>query len=296
MGYSKQTQHYNIPVMGRGDVMTEQWEMKQMQKIDDMLYVANYGCRNGILYEGTYSIQDDETTVDSDDYYLKVSYNGEDENHPALEGILDGYYFSIENGALTDNLLYKGHNYGIFVQYSMNVDINTGISTIGFVLHPRDIENLNGVSLEEYTFTNIGANEMEVCRIDTLGNILYMDIPGKVYLRNTLNHINDSINPHGTTLVQDNINVDCLNVTSSISVAGQSLPLCVYTSAITGGIADGEFVAATIISAPSNPRFVTAYPITSGAGEIYWNIESGSINLYNTGSANIALNLRIDVQ
>lgn len=297
MGYSKRTQHYNIPVMGRGDVMTEQWEMKQMQQIDDMLYVANYGCRNGILYEGTYSIQNDETTSDNpDDYYLVVSRADDDENRPALEGIIDGYYFSIESGTLTDNPLYKRSNYGVFVKYDVTVDANTGISTIGFWLHPKQIDNLNGVSLEEYVFDNVNPTEMEVCRVDTAGNILYTDIPGKVYLRNTLNHINDSINPHGTKLVQDTINVDYLNVASSVTIASHVLPMCVYTTAITSGIVGGSAVPAEITSAPSNPCFVTVYPTTSGAGEIYWSIESGSINLYNTGSADIELNLRIDVQ
>lgn len=267
-----------------------------MQKIDDMLYVANYGCRNGILYEGIYSVFDDAETDNPDDYYLKVNYNGNEENHPALEGIIDGYYFSIGNDALTDDKLYKGYNYGVFIKYSTSIDMNTGIATFGFVLHPKQIEDLNGVSLQDYAFTDIGQNEMEVCRVDTQGNILYMDIPGKVYLRNTLNHINESMNPHGTTLVQDNIDVENLSVASSVTVANNVIHASIYTTAVTSGVVNGSAVPAEITSAPSNPCFVTAYPTASGAGEIYWSIESGSINLYNTGSADIELNLRIDVQ
>ena len=104
------------------------------------------------------------------------------------------------------------------------------------------------------------------------------------------------MNPHGTTLVQDNIDVENLSVASSVTVANNVIHASIYTTAVTSGVVNGSAVPAEITSAPSNPCFVTAYPTASGAGEIYWSIESGSINLYNTGSADIELNLRIDVQ
>ena len=57
MPYKFKTQFYRIPVMGEGDMLTEEQEWIQMSTIDNLLQAAMFGCRKAYLEEGSYSIE-----------------------------------------------------------------------------------------------------------------------------------------------------------------------------------------------------------------------------------------------
>jgi len=264
MAYRYRTQFYGIPVMGEGDMLTEEQEWIQMNTIDSLLFASNLGARNLYIEEGSYAL-----SYDSEECEFTLSISPISENGFSLAGIINGMaFFSRET--ITVHPLYSNTTYYVYVEY------NQGLAT-----------DAQGFSVKAYVSEQMDSKyKMKLCEVtilDTTGTI--NTNVGKVYSSNIINHISNHANPHGTSLLQDSI-----SVLDSLSVRGEQVHGSIYRSIQSAG-SDGVEVTVN----GKTPLFVTVYPEELGAGEIAWSIENSAITVYNSGATGITLNLKIDV-
>lgn len=264
MAYRYRTQFYGIPVMGEGDMLTEEQEWIQMNTIDSLLFASNLGARNLYIEEGLYSL-----SYDADECEFTLSINPISLNGFSLAGIINSRAF-FSHDKITVRPLYSNNTYYVYVEYNQGLETDAkGFDVIAY-----------SSEQEESKF------RMKLCIVstsDTTGSV-NTDI-GKVYSSSISNHMGDNTNPHGKNLIQES-----LSVLDSLSVHGEQVHGSVYRTVESNGSAGVE-----VAVAGKTPLFVTVYPEMIGAGEIAWSINGSVVTVYNSGPTGINLNLKIDV-
>lgn len=268
MAYKNITNFYRIPVMGQGDVMTEQQNWKQMSIVDNLLYAATFGCSQCFLQEGKYQI--DDTSGNTVCHLLIKSY---DEKGFSLMGIINYRMFYSKNEQRIGPLYY-GLRYYIYIEYDYIMQTNP-----------------QGFSIKSYTQRQ-DANEyrMLLCIIDAdYGNTKIDTDVNKVYSKNILAHVKDNTNPHGVTLYQDNV-----EIFNQLTLNNYPVYSSFYTSYITNN--QGQF---SLMVPNENMQivFATAYPESLQIGEISWKIIDNMIYFNNSiQKQGIKVNVKLDLR
>lgn len=264
MPYRYKTQFFRIPVMGEGDMLTEEQEWTQMSTIDNLLYAATFGCKSAFLEEGAYSIKWEKNHAEC---HLVIS--PPKEGGYSLLGLINSRMFKsmkdIEVGTL-----YRDALYYVYVEYQNGLETDTECFSIRAYMGKQE-EN-------DY--------KMCLCYIDTHGEGMVNTNVNKIYAKNLLAHTMDATNPHGRIQTQDE-----MKVVNSLIVRGNSVNGAQYVTAITAG--NGGSVA---VQFDSEPCFLTVYPEELCAGDIAWSISGTIATISNSGKSGIKLNIRADVK
>lgn len=264
MPYRYKTQFFRIPVMGEGDMLTEEQEWIQMSTIDNLLCAATFGCKSAFLEEGSYSIRWDKNRAEC---HLVISpFN---EGGYSLLGIINSRMFKSMNN-IEVGTLYKDCLYHVYIEYQNGLETDAECFSVRAYMDEQDES--------EY--------RMCLCRVDTHKDGLVDTNVDKIYAKNLLAHTMDTTNPHGKIQTQEE-----MKVVNSLTVRGNSVNGAKYVTATTAG--NGGSVAVTF---SVEPCFLTVYPEELGAGEIAWSIMGTVATISNSGKGGIKLNIRADVK
>lgn len=206
MAYSYKTPIYGIPVVGNGDAISPEVEMRKYKIIENLLRAGMEGRSNCVFDDG--------------DFHLNVLDDGKCEvtivpgsGVPvAIFGIASGAYFE-EKISVTWANLAKGYIHYLYIVGTEN----TFVEPSSYVVKSftREIASLDGVL---------------VATVDYLGDfpILDEDPSGKMYADEVIRHMSNSSNPHGNELNQDVVNV------SGNIVLGENASIKKITNGIVG--------------------------------------------------------------
>lgn len=245
-------------------MMSEEQEMVQMGIIDSLLYASYFGCENGVLKEGDYSLtaDDDDTTL----YNLVLS-------------VVDGYsimgimhyrmFYGIDD--LDLGQFSQGNTYYVYAEYSNGMEEDPTQFTINSYTEEQPSVNTN-LLLCIVDYTDVEPS------LDTNVN--------KTYIKNIINHTMNSNNPHGENLIQNN-----LLIQKNLLVNNQPVYGAVYGSFISSNSSQS-------ISVPTGykPVFATVYPENTDAGYIAWSISGNSVVFSTSGNSGIKCNVKIEVE
>lgn len=304
MAYTNKTQFFGIPVMGAGDLLTEEQETEQMGILDSLLYALAYGCKTLIVEEGNYSIIDGKLTItpaiqqisstrvfaegnsnststsvsQSESFSESQEEEQEQEedfsrNSYSLMGIVNGRMFASRQSIVVDRVLYDGNTYYAYVEYTSALNKNTALFDVAIYDEEQDANDIR----------------LPLCKIQSVGTSAWSidtNISGKLYSANIVSHSATATNPHGSTLVQST-----LQVSNALSLKGNSVAGAIYGNYITSG--------STSVSIPIETSgsvvFVTCYPENTSAGTIAWAISNNTITFTNSGASGITVNYKVDV-
>lgn len=266
MAYTNHTQFFGIPVMGAGDLLTEEQEVEQMGILDSLLYALSYGCKTLVVEEGNYSIADGKLTIAP-----AIAESGY-----SLMGVVNGRMFASQQTIVVDRMLSPDNKYYAYVEYddALNYDSSQfGVSIYNMSQGESDEKIL--ICTIEGTSDGSSVN----WQIET-------NLPGKVYSSNIVSHAANSTNPHGASLVQSN-----LQIANEITLKGNSIAGAIYGSYVT----NGSIEVTKQITTSGTIAFVTCYPQDTAAGTIAWSISGNNVTFTNSGSSGITVNYKVDV-
>lgn len=265
MPYRYKTRFYRIPVMGTGDILTEEQEWAQMSVIDNLLFAANFGCTNAFLEEGDYYLEWNATRTAC---VLRIS--SKSPNGFSLLGIINGRLFASQKDVQVPSL-YGRAIYYVYLEYGKGLENDSTMFDIKAYLE-RQKEN---------------ATRMALCVVNTYGNGSIDTDVGKTYAKNLLAHTMDKTNPHGEVQYQDS-----MMISNRLEIRGAESHGCIYRTVDSAGSSN----AAILSCGDFTPLFVTASAESLEAGNVACKIEGNSIKVWNSGASGVKINVRIDVQ
>lgn len=263
MPYRYKTQYYRIPVMGEGDLLTEEQEWAQMSTIDNLLHAAMFGCTRAYLEEGTYSIEWSENHKECHLVIKPAKQGGY-----SLLGIINGRLFKSMDD-ISVGTLYWDTIYHVYVESSEGLETDSRCFSVRAYTE----------KMEESRF------RMKLCVVDTHGDGTVNTDVDKIYAKNLLAHTMDTTNPHGRTQTQD-----ALKVVESLEVRGSEVHGVEVRRAVTGG------EAGTVVEFPSEPLFATVCPDALGAGDFACQIVGNKVVVFNSGAKGIGILVRADMK
>ena len=260
MSYSNATRFFQIPVMGMGDLLSEEQEMIQMGILDSLLYALSYGSRCLLVEEGNYSISESKLNI------APVSSGGY-----SLLGIVNGRMFGSNETIVVDRTLYSGNVYYAYVEYSSGLNSDIGEFTVSIYDDERPESELR----------------LPLCVIDgTDGWAIDIDVAGKNRASSITTHIADSTNPHGVLLTQNELQIVDKAAVKSARVSGS-----IYGTYTT----EGATPVTVQVSTSGSVAFATCYPEDASAGTIAWTISGNSISFTNSGATGVTVHYKADV-
>jgi hypothetical protein len=181
MNYKKQTPRLGLPVPWYGDHIIPELEMQRFLVIENMLLAGTKGIRNCMFDDGRLELgpETDKT------YVATLQATG---NSPSAVGMIGGAFFDAPP-ILTWPNLEKGYFHYLYLRGSS-----------------KTFEDCSAVRTLSSVFLLEGDNLLVAtadCRSEQPVIDPYPD--GKVYSTDLARHANDMENPHGRTLVQDEL-------------------------------------------------------------------------------------------
>ena len=264
MAYKYKTPYYRIPVMGYGDILTEEQEWVQMNTIDNLFRAAMLGLVKGIFEEGGYSVVWNDAHNECSLRIRPLTETGS-----TLSGLVNGRFFMTKED-IRVGTLYPNQFYHIYVEYVYGLETDS-----------RRF-NVNAYSAQQEETDS----RIYLCTVSTEGDGTVTSMVDKLYVRNIFQHTLDGNNPHGNLLLQEQ-----LEISNRLSVRGAEVSGSVYSSIDSPGESSSssiEFV--------QTPVFVTVTPESLGAGEIACSINGHVVSVTNSGDSGVRLNLKVDVQ
>ena len=90
MAYRRKTPHFNIPILTKGDVISDAEELRRAKIIENQLVAANAGASSCVFEEGSYCVRYDE---DKDNFTVVLHSTGAS---VALRGVVNGSLIQTE--------------------------------------------------------------------------------------------------------------------------------------------------------------------------------------------------------
>lgn len=259
MSYKNSSRFYRIPVLGYGDTITEEEEMKKASIIDNLLFASNFGTSKCILEEGDYAVKSESGGC----YYLEITKpeNGD----YSLLGIVN-YRLFLSDKTEKSNVVTKGYTYNVYVEY---------ISSTEYDASAFNIKAYCGYPPEDNEY------RLLIAQIDLTDekDIKLNTDTGKVYAKNILAHTSDFTNPHGKKLLQDELYIQNHRVYTSIY--GK---MNVFPNQENKYICPDGFI----------PVFANIYPENPNMGTIAWKIYNDDVLIYVSGLSNGTVNIKVE--
>ena len=198
-GYKQRTKAFNIPVLGYGDKIWPELEYRKYTIIENLLLAATRGGVNCVFDEGSLVVRRQENGK----YCVRLLASG---SHCAAMGICGGAFFKTKS-TIEWSDLETGKKYLLYLKTS-----------------PKTFEDYSDVraissdaKLMESTVILMGA-------VDLIGEKIVVDKNpvGKLNSRDLTEHILDNENPHGESLVQDELVTKRLILDGTVEVHGDT--------------------------------------------------------------------------
>jgi hypothetical protein len=178
MSYKQKTPHLAIPVVGRGDRISPDVEMRKYTIIENMLIAGTQGLTEVVFDDGSYSLD-----KEGEEYSVSVRAGG---TYPSMHGIVGGFYFKAAPKVAWDGLA-PGRLHYLYVKAT-----------------PQTPHQNSSVRLTSST-VELGKGSLLMATVDLREESPevnpYPD--GKVYSQDVARHASDTSNPHGRKVEQD---------------------------------------------------------------------------------------------
>lgn len=229
--YRQATKNLGIPVLGDGDRILPEIELRKWQIIENMLIAGMRGCVNAVFGQGNILVK---KNVDGT-YSVVAGATGPD---PAIRGVVGGAYFnvpsSIEWGGLEDGCAYYLYVSGSGKTFENEEDV-------------RAVSSKTRLSTKSSTL---------VATVDLTGEKKTVDLnpPGKMDVRDIAKHVLVGDNPHGESLKQQGLFVEkylSLGKGSRVDVETSGGVVCVDASRVARSLASG-FEVVDVVSGGSD--------------------------------------------
>lgn len=199
MRYKQKTPHLGIPVVGQGDRIHPEMEMKRYTIIENMLIAGTQGVSEVVFDEGPYSIEED-----GEEYVVTLKAGG---TYPSIHGIVSGFYFK-GSPILKWTGLKRNAFYYLYVKATSKT--------------PHENSAIRLVS----STVRLGKGSLLVAAVDLKGEVAEIDIhpDGKIYSADVARHASDSSNPHGLKLEQEELVVTkelTISEEASVEIEGE---------------------------------------------------------------------------
>ena len=184
MAYKKKTIFYGIPIPSKGDRIQEAEETIARNIIENQLLAGTKGVRCSVFEEGYFKL------VNNNDGTYSVALIQNNARY-ALCGIVGGAYVESKEPILWDGLE-NGYEYYLYVQFTDKLFQDEHAFRV-ISTSTKKVDD-NGIFL---LLAQVDLKSEEK-KIET-----YPD--GKIYSSDIASHSNDTTNPHGEKLIQDNL-------------------------------------------------------------------------------------------
>lgn len=262
MTYSKYTEHFDIPYMQAGDVLTEEGEYSQWNIVDGILYAMSLGLKKMILREGNYSLIGNESKR-----LIMEPLNG-----VSFVGIINKRLCYSRDVKTSTVLTNDAKNY-VYVVYSSSLDIDSSSFTL--VASTEKKNNSTHLLVATINLQN-GAEDVDLTT-------------DKIYSTNFDTHINNDTNPHGVVLHQHSLNCS-IGEFNNLSIGGNDILSSVYVKLVSAGDVGVDWSLSGYM-----PKFATVYG-EEEIGEVFWVINEGVLTIKNSGDIGINMSVKIDVE
>ena len=268
MSYGGNTPKYKIPYPILGDTLDPLAEEQREEIVDNQLYGAiktNSG-GHGVIREGAYS------AVSSGTGFYVTSVENKTQNLPTLEAFIDQIYINTVSPLLWTNLV-VGTNY----LYAVLVE-NATLSSLQYG--------------DATTFSSLSATPPDdgllvaTATISGTSAVLDTEPSEKITIPTAEDHINDSTNPHGSTLSQSQL------IVSGVTVIGNQVVRGALT--VQGGInSTGGITANTGTYTTVNATTFTGTTVTLGTLTVSSGITFNAVSSLHA-NMNVASGVTID--
>ena len=256
MAYKNKTRFYRIPVMGYGDAITEDEEMRQMSIIDNLLYASTFGASKCVLEEGDYSVKEQDGN-----YVLEISKPSNAEC--SLLGIVN-YRLFMSTKTVTSTEMLRGSEWYVYVEYTSYLEDAADKFSLSVSPFEKDGDNFLLVAIVDLT----DVNHIKI-NTDT----------DKIYAKSILAHTADKTNPHGRKLMQDELYLQNNRVYTPLY--GK---MTVFINQENKYTCPSNFV----------PVFAHIYPENPNMGTIAWKIYNNDILIWVSGLSSGDVNIKVE--
>jgi len=287
MPYKYKTPIFNLPYMGKEDILSEQEERRRAIIIENQLLAANKGIKNCIFEEGEYRVLDKGKTRD-----VCLLTTGE---NISFMGIVNSAFCKTCKTIIWNNLI-PNRIYYLYLKAKDNIYENcSSVLSIAKESTPY---------YDEHNATLLAKIKIGYDSYD-----LDINPDGKIYGQDILVHSSDTTNPHGENLVQDNLLIrKSLNFEQN-GIDGLSKEIVnLYDENGNGILQKEKFITLNELSngtegreiiCDSKIKSIIVYENvvenkpTFGLGEIAIKIFDNRAYIYNNGKCNIPILITI---
>jgi hypothetical protein len=200
--YNQKTRYLGIPVVGYGNTIIPEVELRKYQIIENMLLAGTQGVRNVVFDDGSYRLEKESDGM----FLVSLSATGAS---PSAEGMANGIYFKAPPQVVWGGLA-AGFQHFLYLTTSVKTYADHEEVRAVSSIHPLE----NGLLMASAELRGAGPVSLDT----------YPD--GKVYSADVARHVSDWENPHGRKLRQDELVVTGRLVLSDeavIDVGGKSV-------------------------------------------------------------------------
>ena len=180
--YKQRTEHLGIPVVGKGDGIYPDVELRKYTIIENMLIAGTQGLKEVVFDDGSYVME-----MDGDTYTVKARAAAPT---PSIHGMVSGFYFKCASVVKWEGLK-KGYSYFLYVKATPDT--------------PHKSSSVRMVS----STVRIGSGALLVATVDLREEVPELEVypDGKVYSQDVARHVADTTNPHGRRMTQSELEV-----------------------------------------------------------------------------------------
>jgi len=180
-GYSQKTPLFGIPVIGKGNKLRADLEMRKYRIIENLLVAGTQGVKCCVFDDGDFMVESE--TDDTCRVHLRATGAS-----PSAHGTVGGAYFRATPEVCWEGLS-KGFKHFLYLRGDNRTFENP--AAVRLVASQRELDSDSCVLLAV---------------LDLRGDTVLDEYPdGKVYSADLARHVQDCENPHGRTLGQDEL-------------------------------------------------------------------------------------------
>ncbi len=207
MNYKQKTDYLGIPVLGWGDRIHPDVEMRKWRIVENMLVAGTQGVKDCVFDDGDFIVEKDGEET----FKVRLLATGAT---PAAHGLVDGFYFNVPSEIVWSGLR-KGYPYFLYV-----------VATHSLPYERSAVQTSKSESID-------AEKGLLMATVDLRETVLKVEPypAGKVYSQDIARHCTDTVNPHGRSVSQDEAVVRRLVLTGEVVVGDNVVPLADFAAA-----------------------------------------------------------------
>jgi len=184
--YSRKTEYFGIPVLGKGDRIDPDIEIERFQIIENQLLAGMKGLKCCVFEDGNYTLNQHTST----EFSVILQSTGPS---PSARGIVNSGYFEGGPQILWPSLE-KGYKYWLYITWMPRTYVDKRIF--------RAFSSTTEKDQSKGRFLLLASVDLK-SKIPSVN--VYPD--GKIYADDIISHVADQTNPHGRKMFQDFLTV-----------------------------------------------------------------------------------------